>query len=98
MCYTQRAARRAQNNLLSVTPFFYPRYTGGGRTFLSRPDAQEFRGLVYRHYGEMRAAVIGIVFCVKIVMCVYVCVRVCVCVCVAWCIAIMVWPGVSSLW
>uniref|UniRef100_A0A7S3QL56 Glycosyltransferase 61 catalytic domain-containing protein n=1 Tax=Dunaliella tertiolecta TaxID=3047 RepID=A0A7S3QL56_DUNTE len=26
-------------------------YTGGGRTFLTRPDAQEFRSLVYRHYG-----------------------------------------------
>jgi len=26
-------------------------YTGGGRTFLTRSDAKEFRALVYQHYG-----------------------------------------------
>jgi len=59
-------------------------------------------GLVYRHYGEKRAAVIGIVFCVKIVICVCVCVCVCGLVYrhygVAWCIVIVVRPGVSPIW
>jgi hypothetical protein len=27
-------------------------YTGGQRTFTSPEDAQEFRGLIYRQYGE----------------------------------------------
>ena len=57
---------------------------------------------MYRHYGEKRAAVIGIVFCVKIVICVCVCVCVCGLVYrhygVAWCIVIVVRPGVSPIW